>query len=255
MRTDIRSKQDIARQVVCVTIVSVLASIVVTTFVMRLQGVDFLEQAMIPAIVVPLLVAPAVTYRMSVLQYRLYLQKLVVERMAAEDPLTGLANRRAFFKAAERQLLLARRHQHGVAFVLVDIDRFKRINDQYGHAAGDKVIVGVAEAIRSEVRETDIVARVGGEEFAAFLFDADAKDAMRIAESIRRRIVRLDFGELGITDKVTASFGVALNPFAKTVDELMAAADAKLYEAKHDGRNVVRMGIAEAMPEREAHVA
>ncbi len=255
MRRKIRTRRDIAIQTALVTGLSVLASVVVTVIVTTMLGTVSIAIALIPAILVPLMVAPPITYRMSVLHHRLYLQKKLVERMAAEDSLTGLANRRAFFTQARYEFLLARRHRQRTSIIMCDIDHFKRINDKYGHTAGDRVIVEVAKAIREEIRESDIAARIGGEEYVIFLYDAGAADATRIAERIRARIAGEDFGRIGVPDQVTVSFGVAESPFAASVKALMDLADAKLFEAKDNGRNRVETSAATVSGEPSAQIA
>lgn len=242
-------------QVALVTGLSVFASVVVTVVVTTTLGTGAIAVALVPAILVPLMVAPPVTYRMSVLQHRLYLQKKLVERMAAEDSLTGLANRRAFLKQARYEFLLARRHRQRTSIIMCDIDRFKRINDKYGHAAGDRVIVEVAKAIQDEIRESDIAARIGGEEYVVFLYDAGAADATRIAERIRARIAGEDFRRVGVADRITVSLGVAESPFAGSVNELMRLADAKLFDAKHNGRNCVETSTVTVAEEPSAQIA
>ncbi|MCW2306851.1 GGDEF domain-containing protein [Rhodobium gokarnense] len=246
MRQKIETKRDIAVQVVLWTVFSLVVSVVVTSIILiifsRWHQLTF---ALIPAVLVPLLAAPTVSYRLCQLQYRLFLQKQTVARLAAEDPLTGLANRRAFFDQAERQFSLSHRHHFKTSFIVVDIDYFKSINDRFGHGVGDRVIVAVANAIKEGSRNTDIVGRLGGEEFGVFLINAGAGDAASTAENMRRQIAKLDFASLNVDVKVTASFGVAENPFAGSVDDLLAAADKKLYEAKRLGRNRVAVGIAE----------
>jgi diguanylate cyclase (GGDEF)-like protein len=156
-----------------------------------------------------------------------------LEREAAEDPLTGLANRRGLSLASAAEVDRAARHGTMVAMVMLDIDHFKRVNDTYGHPLGDQILVSAARALRAAVRAHDTVARIGGEEFALLLPEADAERAMFVAERARELIsqVRLPDGQL------SCSAGVAAITAAEGGEgQLFAAADRALYEAKRQGR-------------------
>ncbi len=163
--------------------------------------------------------AMVVVRRMQALQAEL-------NRLASTDILTGLANRRAFFEvtgdAVDGQLLL------------LDIDHFKSINDNFGHSVGDEVLKAVAEYLTSHVRSTDIVARIGGEEFAIYLPEASADMATQIGD----RIVKgLTFETERVPElKVTLSAGLAEASEAQGVSELIRRADAALYQSKRNGR-------------------
>jgi diguanylate cyclase (GGDEF)-like protein/PAS domain S-box-containing protein len=162
---------------------------------------------------------------------------------ATHDSLTGLSNRRRFFDVAERLIAQAKRRDHAFTIALADLDLFKRINDTHGHAAGDAVLRGFAEVLLSLSRETDLVARVGGEEFAILLDESTIESAItpltRIREAAERMMVRVD-GEL---IQVTVSMGASQwqGP-DDTVDACLARADAALYKAKERGRNNLVLG-------------
>ncbi len=163
-------------------------------------------------------------------------------RQAVTDELTGLANARRFHEALARELERTRRFSGEVSLVMVDIDDFKRVNDEYGHQQGDIVLVEVANALREQCREIDHVARYGGEEMALVLPQTDLTGATELAERVRRAIDRMSIpllvgdGHLG----VTASFGVAAVPeSAGDAQALIAAADGALYRAKRAGKNRV----------------
>ena len=156
--------------------------------------------------------------------------------LAKRDPLTGVANRRAFFEWLEREFTVARREGQTLCCLMVDIDHFKRVNDTHGHSAGDEVIRRIAEALTAEVRSGDSVCRYGGEEFCVVLPGAPIEAAAAVAERLRRRIESPGFARV----PVTASFGVSSSRFGATKPtELISQADDALYASKEAGRNRV----------------
>ncbi|MCX7889106.1 MAG: GGDEF domain-containing protein [Rhodobacteraceae bacterium] len=179
----------------------------------------------------------ALTGELLAMTARMRGRRDVAETLALTDPLTGLANRRAFMAALDRAVQAAGRGQP-FALLLVDLDRFKAVNDSFGHAAGDAVIAAAAAALRAETRGADLTARLGGDEFAAILRNvAQAEEAARVARRIIRAIERpVDWR--GERLCVSASIGIARAPDALhgRPDQLLAAADAALYAAKNAGR-------------------
>lgn len=163
-----------------------------------------------------------------------------LRRLATTDPLTGLCNRRRFMELAEVELTRLRRYGRPVAVLMLDVDRFKEINDRFGHAGGDEALCRLAETVRSELRGPDHVGRLGGEEFAVVLPETDLEGAMEVAERLRGRLesspLLLPSGEL----RMTVSIGVAVcEPDEATVERALDRADRALYEAKARGRNRV----------------
>jgi two-component system, chemotaxis family, response regulator WspR len=161
--------------------------------------------------------------------------------LATVDPLTQVANRRAVEQRLVHEFYRARRYKHPFTVILVDIDHFKSVNDDYGHAMGDKVLIEVAAAIRQSTRSTDMVARFGGEEFIVLAPETSASSGEHMADRIRQSIAdrTASKGEQGLP-AVTASLGVASTEFAiATETELVARADQALYRAKREGRNRV----------------
>jgi diguanylate cyclase (GGDEF)-like protein len=157
------------------------------------------------------------------------------------DFLTSLLNRRALMQRGEQLLAQAKRHHWSVAVVLFDIDHFKLVNDAYGHAVGDQVLIQVAAIAQSECRQADLLARYGGEEFILLAFDCDDAQAINLAERVRTKMAQYKFGAGHDTFELTASFGVA-HAQSFEVDHLeilIKGADRALYKAKSQGRNCV----------------
>lgn len=161
-----------------------------------------------------------------------------INRMATIDSLTGIANRRAYQRGFEAMLDRAKRRSGALYLVLCDIDHFKRINDGFGHPAGDEVLRQVARLFDRVVRTVDLAARTGGEEFAILLEDADENGAWKVAERLRKLVEELELIFLGKRAVVTVSLGIAAFPQdANNLEQLVSCADRALYHAKHAGRN------------------
>jgi diguanylate cyclase (GGDEF)-like protein len=163
----------------------------------------------------------------------------LVRRQAQTDELTDLANRRRFMSGLEQEIARAARFCTPLSLVLFDLDRFKRVNDRYGHQVGDVVLRRTADAVRARIRGTDLAARFGGEEFAVVLPGSDASGAARFADNLRCDLKREVVVE-GVHWPATASFGVAQFREGMSIESLVGAADRALYQAKAAGRNRVR---------------
>ena len=162
-----------------------------------------------------------------------------MEEMAVTDGLTGLNNHRHFQERLSEELERSDRYKDKLVFFLTDIDFFKKVNDDYGHPAGDKILKDVSKILKSSIRNVDFAARYGGEEFAAILFNTEKKKAIEIAERLRRSIekTRFDIGD-GKTIKITMSIGISCYPTdADTKSLLISRADETLYLCKEEGRN------------------
>lgn len=180
---------------------------------------------------------------------RLRLER-VLRRLATTDPLTGLANRRYFIEAAEREMERARRYVLPLSIMALDLDHFKKVNDVHGHAAGDEVLRGVCRAVTELIRHTDVFGRLGGEEFAVLLPHTDSVGGVALADrvhnSIRAMRIPARKGEIAIT----VSIGVAtLDHIDLYAEDLMRRADDALYAAKRAGRDQTIFG---AVPAGEA---
>jgi diguanylate cyclase (GGDEF)-like protein/PAS domain S-box-containing protein len=163
-------------------------------------------------------------------------------KAASSDQLTGLSNRRAFYEVAELELARYLRKPRPISLLILDIDHFKQVNDSYGHLVGDQVIRNLANILLRSVRSIDVVARIGGEEFAVLLPSTDLSMAATIGERIRRNVEKecLTIANLDRPLAYTVSIGAApVNGATTSTDELLAAADESLYAAKRAGRNKV----------------
>lgn len=184
---------------------------------------------------------PAVLVLVVMMYRGLLVKKLEVA--AATDGKTGLFNATAWRELAQRHLSRAIREQQAAALLVIDLDRFKTLNDQHGHLAGDVALKTVADRIKHELRDYDAVGRYGGEEFVALLPNAGANAAMRVAERVRARIEDEPITtEDGTALRLTGSVGVATYPtHGGELDALIRSADRAMYAAKDAGRNAVRL--------------
>ena len=164
-----------------------------------------------------------------------------LRQQSIRDTLTGMFNRRYLEESFSREIARAQRKPAPLAFVMLDVDHFKKFNDTFGHDAGDLVLRAIGQALAEHVRTSDVASRLGGEEFAVLLPEATVEQACAKAEELRKAIQLLDLRQSGKPlGPVTASFGVASWPqHGKTLAEVMKAADQALYEAKGQGRNRV----------------
>ncbi|GAO37356.1 hypothetical protein SCT_2777 [Sulfuricella sp. T08] len=176
--------------------------------------------------------------------------KVSLEAMVSIDPLTNLLNRRAFQEVINREYACAKRSAKPFSMLLIDLDRFKMLNDNYGHDIGDKILLGVSDVATQTLRTSDWLSRWGGEEFLALLPDTDENGALNIAERLRQEIEEFSIQLNTQKIKTSASIGIASYPRdGDTPDFLMKAADAALYEAKKSGRN----RVVEARDKREVY--
>jgi len=160
------------------------------------------------------------------------------EHLATTDVITGIPNRRSFMEQAEKRHAEWLRYQRPYALLMIDLDKFKQINDTYGHPAGDQVLVSVASALQQYTRREDIIGRIGGEEFGALLVGVSKNDAIKLAERIRTEIAKLPIEFGGQSIPVTASFGlVPPELLQEDFNAVFKDGDQMLYQAKNQGRN------------------
>jgi diguanylate cyclase (GGDEF)-like protein len=163
-----------------------------------------------------------------------------LEQLAMTDELTGLLNRRSFFERGAEEVKRCRRYPLPLSLLMIDIDHFKTINDTYGHTEGDHALRQVAEALRSQSREVDMVARLGGEEFGILLPNTGIAEAVKLADRLRSAVAGETSSVPDHSGMVTLSIGVAmLDEETQNIDHLLKNADTAMYQAKNRGRNRV----------------
>jgi len=170
-----------------------------------------------------------------------------VEDRSLRDMVTGLANRRAFDDALESEISRCRRSGSSTSVVLLDLDRFKQVNDTEGHQVGDSVLAAVGRALEEAARPHDLVARIGGDEFAILLADCVLPDAALVADRVRRAVWD-SVGDRG----VTTCAGVAASRFDRKASDVLRRADQALYQAKAAGGN--RVSTGQAFPDRSTMI-
>jgi diguanylate cyclase (GGDEF)-like protein len=160
-----------------------------------------------------------------------------IEELLRTDELTGLSNRRHFMEYFEKMISNAKRHSFPLSLIMCDLDRFKNINDNYGHDLGDKVLENVGKILQKETRDEDLAARIGGEEFTIILNGTTLEDGYNYAERIRKKISEIEIKQL--PKKVTISLGITELKESDDQESFLKRADKALYKAKNNGRNQV----------------
>lgn len=164
-----------------------------------------------------------------------------LEILASTDALTGLPNRQAIMGKAKKEFGRAQRYSRPLSIVMIDVDHFKSINDQYGHATGDHVLTNVGHILGDSLRDSDVLARIGGEEFVLLLPDTPKANAEFVAERMRSQLANTTIKFEALELKITASFGVAeITSEDETLEQMLSRADHAMYDAKHSGRNRVK---------------
>lgn len=163
----------------------------------------------------------------------------ILESTARTDYLTSLLNRRAMMQRLEQEVSRFKRQNQPFSIVMIDLDYFKAINYTYGHPAGDQLLIQISDLLRLGVRDTDEIARWGGEEFMILFPDTDFDMAVELAHRLNKCVVKKEFKIEGNSVKITASFGVALYSGQQHLQNLLKEVDDCLYEAKERGRNLV----------------
>ena len=227
------------------TVVSVAISVVLLGVIS--DGIN--GPGLVTSIVMPLILGTPIMFYMQVRHQQLKLAYRKLDILASTDSLTDCLNRRAFTAGAAS--LLATPGARLGALLVIDADHFKLVNDRFGHEAGDVALQKLAAALHGAVRQGDLVGRLGGEEFAVFLCDADYETARTAAERIREAVGAIDFAPGGIACPISVSIGGATAVGASRFADLFRAADTQLYAAKSAGRNrieLVRMPPSIAVP-------
>lgn len=220
----------------------ILVSFSFAHFLARGYPGEVLWRAHLASIVLPLVLA---TPLLSVLMLKIGHLHALNERlvdMAMTDTMTGLLNRTAFADAVSG-LLSYQKTGLDVTLMVIDADHFKQVNDRFGHHAGDLALTMISGCIRQNVRRTDLVGRLGGEEFGVAMIGVSNENAHFTAERIRRSVGNMDFRPHGSRHDITVSIGVTLSANSADFTSLFKDADARLYQAKEAGRNTIRAGF------------
>jgi diguanylate cyclase (GGDEF)-like protein len=216
---------------------------VVSFFITGLPNFEAALQSNLTSIYLLTLIVSTLATIISAFALIIEREERMLREQAQQDPLTALSNRRAFFDDAGRWLTGQAFAERPFAVALFDLDHFKQVNDRHGHATGDEMLTIFAEALRANTRTGDYAARLGGEEFAAFLPDTDLRTLETVAERLRREFEDKVNRQSGGTLHVTVSAGIAAGRTGETgLDEALAIADRGLYSAKRAGRNCIRSG-------------
>ncbi|MBK9950514.1 MAG: GGDEF domain-containing protein [Candidatus Competibacteraceae bacterium] len=243
--------------VLSITLFSILISDIVTFMVCyplkKIYPQIDLTLSLILAAVIPLIVAPIASWWPMGLLFKTHRLEQQMRNLAIYDSLTGLLNRRFFLQNANALLNLAKREHKPLCVLAIDVDRFKEINDQYGHAAGDKVLKSFATTIGSVLRKSDLIGRMGGDEFITLLPNTFADSGFKVAEHLHSAIKDAPILYDKISIHYTLSIGLAAAFIAETesIEALLNKADKALYLAKKNGRNQTSVLDATAQESQE----
>lgn len=238
MAMRIRTQRDVWAFTAIVTVISILCSELGIVGLYLLAGRDgfHMYNAIIMAGLMPTVIAIPITYYVARMSLALANSQRQLKMLAATDSLTRLPNRRSFFSAAEA--LLADTGEPA-SLLVIDADHFKELNDSYGHATGDKALCAIADILRSSFRRTDLICRVGGEEFAVLLPGTDIAQAEKMANRVVNKVAASPLSEPGAIIEYSVSCGVADTSVSQDLAALFKAADDAMYLAKQQGRNRV----------------
>ncbi len=234
-----RRPPSIPRQIVLVTLACIAGSVAITAAVnYAVTGKPGLGLGMFIAVLAPAILVPIGSYSHISLTHRLRAANDQLRLLSQTDPLTQTYNRRRFIEVAEAQLALARRHCFPTSVLLIDFDHFKTINDDHGHLAGDHVLVEASRLIRDMLRDSDSLARFGGEEFICLLPHTTREGARMVAERIigamRGHVFEHDGKEIQVTISIG---GVTCETSDTSLERMTSRADSLMYDAKQAGRD------------------
>ncbi|NEU13065.1 diguanylate cyclase [Methylobacterium sp. BTF04] len=213
----------------------------------RLKMLQWLQNASLVVVLLTLLAEAVGIFRPMVGRISNYTKKLIT--IATTDPLTGALNRRSFTERALAELARGRRYDRPTSMLMIDADRFKSVNDTYGHAGGDAVLQALTSSLGQTLRPSDVFGRLGGEEFGVILPETGLDDAAHVAERIRAELASLVVGSNGGSIRFTVSIGVSQFELGATeLKPTLDRADAALYQAKAQGRDCVVRSLAPEVP-------
>ena len=234
-----------------ITIIAVILSQLITWLIYKYSNGSITISGRIASWASPLLIAPFLSWWFVGLLLRINSIEQEMRDLATYDTLTGVFNRRTFFDIAVSLLNLMKREKQDLTILFIDIDHFKNINDSYGHDAGDAILKEFGSHLLKKTRKSDVVGRIGGEEFLIALPKTNGANGYRIAETIRQGLIENKTVSTGSNSfKITISIGISsFNGLDDcTIDQLVKHADSALYEAKEKGRNrvAIRPALAPA---------
>jgi len=229
--------------VILIIIVTIVGSLLLYISLSNLLNLPITNSGLIRALVIPMIIAPIVSWSLIKFLFKMMKLERKMRNLATKDSLTNLLTRQSFLDSILPIYQLAKRNKLNFTILYLDVDNFKSINDTYGHSVGDKVLKSLGKILQTNKRESDLVGRLGGEEFAYALPDADFGGAMFFAEKIRKLIENDMFENNGMYINYTISIGISIYHEHNKValGQLIAQADTALYKAKKDGKNCVRV--------------
>lgn len=235
------------KSVIIISVISTLLSLGISSLIHLIVDGEIEISGLLVAALVPLVITPTVGGFFFKAYFELDDVKTKLAHLSVTDDLTQVYNRRYFIGRAHYELARAKRYGHVFSMLLLDLDDFKQINDQYGHPAGDEVLRMVANTCLRESREVDVLARYGGDEFALLIPSLQKDQALQYAERLRRILGESTVAYEGQQLRTTASVGVVTWTAAITeLERLIYLMDKALYEAKHAGKDTIRVSGIEA---------
>ena len=224
---------------IATTVVSVAITAIAATILSNFAGTVNFGWAIAFAYVVPVVVTPLISWPLIGLLLRIHQSEEKMRDLASHDSLTGLLSRHAFFENGNSYISLAKRDQNMFSVLIIDLDHFKSINDKYGHPAGDAVLKLFADIVNSVSRNSDIIGRLGGEEFGLVLPSTGSAEAVEFSQRLHQAIAKAVLKYKSDMIQYTVSIGLASYKADSddTLDDLLANADIALYQAKNSGRN------------------
>jgi diguanylate cyclase (GGDEF)-like protein len=225
----------IYKSVFTLTILSIFISLGLTTALMSITGGEMSRPAITAAIVTPGVTAALFSFIILRLLFDLDAAEKKFKELSRQDPLTGISNRRYFLEMAERELERAKRYGVEFAVVMFDLNEFKWVNDKFGHVVGDKVLHEIAQKIQSKIRQTDLIARWGGDEFVVLVSQSKNVDLDQYCNRLRNIIHEITVEEKNYPIKVTASIGAKrFSDNIFSINEIIHLADRDMYLTKEE---------------------